>query len=50
LPLDASAFEIRAAIERVLNDPSFANAARPFRDEYDPTAKRTITIAELEAL
>ena len=48
LSTDASVTEIRGAVERILSDPSFAAAARPFRDEYDPTAQSGID--ELEAL
>jgi MGT family glycosyltransferase len=48
LPTDASAGEIGAALERVVDQPSFTSSAQPFRDEYDPRAQRAIE--ELEAI
>ena len=45
---DASTTEIRDAIDRILSEPSFAEAARPFREVYDPTAQ--LAVEELERL
>jgi UDP:flavonoid glycosyltransferase YjiC (YdhE family) len=46
LPTDAPAHDIRLAIERVLAEPSFAEAARPFAVEYDPSASAAIDALE----
>jgi MGT family glycosyltransferase len=48
VPPDASAAQLRAAVERVLADQSYAEAARRFVTLYDPTAR--LAIDELESL
>ena len=46
LPTEAPASAVRAAVEQVLTDPSFANAAQRFVAGYDPTAQLAIDALE----